>query len=591
MRQPAAGARSATPYTVADYLVDRLVELGVGHVFGVPGDFTLGLLDRVVAHPGLEWVGCANELNAGYAADGYARMRGIAALATTFGVGELSAINATAGSFAEHVPVVQIVGAPPTGTRTAAQIVHHSLGDGSFDHFMAMHTKITCARSSLTAASPTMGIDRVLTAVRDHSLPGNLLVPTDVAALPVDRPERRLPDPVDLTDSAVLEAFTTAATALVRAVADGGPDAGVMLGGLMVHRTGCMDDFRSMLTKTGLRHAISLWAKSLVDETDPRYLGSYAGAVSEETVRHPVEQAELLIIAGVQFTDLDSGFFTHQISRERTIELSAEQASVGPRLFGPISLRQALAALTTIITEEIAVPTAPLAREPTPEPSGWNETDQFAELDHVSLWGSVSAHLRPGDIVLADQGTSFYGMAAHRLPPDVMFIGQPLWASIGYTLPALLGACLAAPGRRGILLIGDGAAQMTLQELATIMRFGLDVVILVIDNDGYTIERAIHGPDEIYNDAAAVDWAALPGVLGPGHKFSGARVATVGALCDALDAATPLPDGVNLIQAVLDRDALPPLLRQLIEQIVQADNGRTGQAGHASPADRINVAG
>ena len=185
----------STGYTVGDYLRDRLVETGADRVFGVPGDYTLVLLDYLIARPGLTWTGCANELNAGYAADGYARMRGIGALCTTFGVGELSAINAIAGSFAEHVPLVHIVGSPSSGTQAAARIVHHSLGDGVFTHFADMHEKITCARAALTAATACTEIDRVLSAVRTQRLPGYILIPADVAAAPAAPPAAPLPDP------------------------------------------------------------------------------------------------------------------------------------------------------------------------------------------------------------------------------------------------------------------------------------------------------------------------------------------------------------------------------------------------------------
>ena len=128
-------------YTVGDYLLDRLAELGVTEVFGVPGDFNLEFLDHVVAHPRVRWVGNANELNAGYAADGYGRLRGMSALITTFGVGELSAANAIAGSYAEHVPVVHIVGAPAKDAQGARRVVHHSLGDGDFEHFFGSHAR------------------------------------------------------------------------------------------------------------------------------------------------------------------------------------------------------------------------------------------------------------------------------------------------------------------------------------------------------------------------------------------------------------------------------------------------------------------
>ena len=174
----------------------------------------------------------------------------------------------------------------------------------------------------------------------------------------------------------------------------------------------------------------------------------------------------MLIMAGVQFTDLNSGLFTQQITRSRTIEVNARTASVGAATYGPIELPTALAALADVIGAITPVhkPVLQLAhREPAVPLVG------AAPLDQEALWEGVRRHLHDGDIVLADQGTAFYGMAPRRLPEGVTFVGQPLWASIGYTLPALLGTCTAEPGRRGVLLIGDGAAQLTVQELSTIM--------------------------------------------------------------------------------------------------------------------------
>lgn len=179
-------------------------------------------------------------------------------------------------------------------------------------------------------------------------------------------------------------------------------------------------------------------------------------------------------------------------------------------------------------------------------------------LSQAVLWQEVADRLRAGDIVLADQGTSFYGMAPHPIPSGVSFVGQPLWASIGYTLPALIGACTAAPGRRGVLLVGDGAAQMTATELSTVLRLELPVVVLVVDNDGYTVERAIHGPDEPYNDITQWDWTALPAAFGaPGAAAM--RVTTAGELRAALAG----PPGFTLVQAVVPRDDVPDLLGTL----------------------------
>jgi TPP-dependent 2-oxoacid decarboxylase len=600
-------ADRAGTYTVADHLLDRLAEMGVDRVFGVPGDFTLSLLDHVVAHPAIAWTGCTNELNAGYAADGYARVRGAGALMTTFGVGELSAVNAVAGSFAEHVPVVHIVGAPSTAAQLAHRRVHHTLGDGDFGHFAQMHAHVTCAQAVLSAEDAPGEIDRVLSTVREGSLPGYLLLPVDVAEAPCAPPSAPLPPPRDLTDPAALTAFRAAAEELLRRADSAGGAA--LLAGVLVHRFGGAPQLRQLLRAAPVPHATTLWGKSVVDESDERYLGVYAGAASEASVRAAIEDAGALVVAGVEFTDLNSGFFSHHLHPERTIEIRPRWATVGGAAFEPIALPAALGAVADalqlaaratapgpvyVTADRAAAPAWTDDREPSAprqnadpgtrsEPRADADLDASGELDQLGLWGAVAAHIRPGDIVLADQGTSFYGMAVHRLPAGVTFLGQPLWASIGYTLPAMLGACLAQPGRRGVLLIGDGAAQMTVQELSMIAALGLDATVIVVDNDGYTVERAIHGPAQPYNDIAQWDWTALPSALAPGRAVRAHRVRTREQLAGALGAADGSAPGLTLIQAIVPRMDVPDLLAALAAAAAAANSQPAGQL-HNQPA-------
>ncbi|MDF2978357.1 MAG: thiamine pyrophosphate protein binding domain protein [Actinomycetospora sp.] len=551
-----------TAHTVADHLVDRLAELGVDRVFGVPGDYSLAMLDHVTHHPTVRWTGCTNELNAGYAADGYGRLRGIAALCTTFGVGELSAINAIAGSYAEHVPVVHVVGAPALSSQALRRPVHHTLGDGKFGQFTAMHADITCARASLTPEDAVGEIDRVLRTVRDQRLPGYLVIPADVAALPAERATAPLPPPDDTTDPEALAGFVDAARRLLEAASS--PDDVTVLAGLIVHRLGAAETLDRLLAAGPLPHATTPWAKSLVDESAPRFAGTYTGATSPPATRAAVEDAAVLVVAGVQFTDLNSGMFTQTITRSRTIDLGPRAVAVGAATFAPVELPTALAALEPLVTEVAARRAGPAPTEPLTAPASAVEAAPDDEpLGQTTLWREVGAFLRSGDIVLADQGTSFYGMAPHRLPAGVTFVGQPLWASIGYTMPALLGTCTACPGHRGVLLIGDGAAQMTATELATVLRERIPAVIVVVDNDGYTVERAIHGPDEPYNDITPWDWPLLVKALGGGDHVAAARVTTVGALRAALADADAHPQRVTLVQAVVPRGDVPELLASL----------------------------
>ncbi|EFV13491.1 alpha-keto acid decarboxylase family protein [Segniliparus rugosus] len=548
------------PYTIGHYLVDRLAELGVRHVFGVPGDFNLMFLDRIVEHPGLAWVGNVNELNAGYAADGYARLNGIAALVTTFGVGELSAVNATAGSYAEHVPVVHICGAPTVDAQRARRSLHHSLGDGDFEHFLRIQREITCAQASLTPANATREIDRVLREVLEQRRPGYLLLPSDVAQVPSYPPAAPIPSPHDASSPGALAAFREAAAELL----DGKRP--TVLADLLVHRFRAVDALAKLLDAGELPHATLLWGKSLVNELDPNFLGIYIGANSEPHVRQSVEEAEALILAGVQFTDLISGFFTQRVEPAKTIDIAPHEATVAGELFAPLEMRDALDALTELISGRERPPVPQPEPAPAPAPPAAGDA-----LTQASMWDLLADAVTPGNIVIAEAGTSFFGLATHPLPAGVTFIGQPLWASIGYTLPAALGAGLACPDRRVVLLIGDGSAQLTAQELSVIARHGLNPVIVVVDNDGYTVERAIHGADASYNDIDHWDYAKLLSAFEPAAEPLAFRVGTVGGLRAAIEEAGAAKDRLVLIEAEVAKMDMPPLLRKLGEHMSEAN--------------------
>lgn len=553
---------SENAYTVGDYLLDRLAELGVTEIFGVPGDYQLEFLDHILAHPRVRWVGGANELNAGYAADGYGRLRGMAALVTTFGVGELSAANAVAGSYAEHVPVVHIVGAPSKDAQGARRIVHHTLGDGDFDHFLRISREITCAQANLVPATATREIDRVLSEVREQKRPGYLLIATDVARFPTEPPAAPLPRYTAGTSPRALALFTAAAAELI------GTHRLAVLADFLVHRLGCVKELNALLAADTVPHATLMWGKSLVDESSPNYVGIYAGAASEDSVREVIEDAPVLVTAGVLFTDMVSGFFSQRLDPARTIDIGANQSVIAGQVYAPLDMSAALEAVTAILSERgVSSPELAPASPRTPAQTPGRD----AALTQEALWDRLSQALTPGNVVLADQGTSFYGMAGHRLPSGVTFIGQPLWGSIGYTLPAALGAGLADRSRRTVLLIGDGAAQLTIQELGTFGREGLAPVVVVVNNDGYTVERAIHGVTAEYNDITAWRWSDLPAALGVADALT-FRVSTCGELDDALTAAAATGDRMVFIEAVLARMDIPPLLTELAQSASEANS-------------------
>ncbi|MEX3610934.1 alpha-keto acid decarboxylase family protein [Rothia sp. LK2588] len=546
----------SSTYTIGHYLLDRLAELGLTELFGVPGDYNLHFLDTVISHDKIRWVGSANELNAGYSADGYARVRGIGALLTTFGVGELSAINAIAGAYTENVPVVHVVGAPSKEIQAAGRKVHHSLGDGDFEHFIRMADEVCCATSNLNAPTATWEIDRVLRSVMYAKQPGMIMLAADVAKTPCQPPSSALELITETTTDAAAQAFEDALRRFVP-----GKKA-TILADLLVHRLGATDELETLLAENRLPVGTLSWGKSLVNESSSQFIGIYSGSSSSPEVRAAVEDAEMLLSLGVEFTDNTTAGFSMQIDPARTVDLKAHVAKVGGETFTPLSLQRSMEILTKVLVENHTEGTAvegEVQASATPDTSD-------APLTQDNLWAQVTGALSSENIVVADQGTSYFGMSTHRLPAGAFFIGQPMWGSIGYTLPAMFGAGMADRSKRPILLIGDGAAQLTVQELGQVIREGLPAVIILVNNEGYTVERVIHGPEEQYNEIPTWRWELALPFFGAREEDSLVLRATTGReLAEALKVTADNPEKLVLLEVVTSYDDAPEELRKAVE--------------------------
>jgi indolepyruvate decarboxylase len=546
--------------TVARHLVDRLAEIGISHLFGVPGDYNLTLLDSVISHPDISWVGTANELNAAYAADGYARCRGAGALLTTFGVGELSAINGLAGSFAEFVPVLEIVGSPPMHAQEKQINLHHTLGDGEFSHFMRMHQKVTIARADLRPDNAAAEIDRVLVEMLRHRRPGYIVVPSDVVGAPVDeRGPLALAEPI--CDQRKLAAFAAHARELLSASAYT-----AVLADFLVDRFGAREEVKGVISAGDLAYATMLPGKGVLDESTANFVGTYVGAASEPRVREVIEGAGALIAAGVLFTDVTTAGFSHDIRRDRLIDLQPFHASVAGRRYDDVPLGSALKALAQLLTS--MAPRRPQRCSDRVRPSFVDCLDETKTITQTLLWDRLERFLRSDDVVVADQGTSSFGIGCKRLPAGVAVLTQPLWGSIGYAIPAAFGAGTALPTRRLIVLTGDGSALMTSQEIGTMLRDGLKPIILLLNNDGYTIERAIHGAEQPYNDIPQWDWQLLARSMGGEGRSMSRRVGSLRELDDVL-ADAEASEVLAVIEIVLGRQDVPDLLSDIVCRVTQ----------------------
>ncbi|QQC92670.1 alpha-keto acid decarboxylase family protein [Streptomyces alfalfae] len=543
--------------SITGHLLDRLCDLGIRHVFGVAGDYNLRMLDEVLAHPGMQWVGTASELGAAYAADGYARVHGFAAVLTTHGVGELSAINGIAGSYAEYVPLLHIAVGPPRSKERNGAILHHTLGDGDYEHFANAFRQVICADALIKPEDGPVEIDRVITTCLRENRPGYLRLPQDVALSSASSSSRTLRRPDrHATDHHSLAAFLHAARRRIETA-----DTIAVLADSLVDRFDARRELSDLLSVGSLPYAVVVSGKGIVDENAPNYLGLYAGACSDDTVRTAIDSADLLIRAGVRLADTTSGGFTHGYDPDRGINVDPTAASVDGVVFPNVSLHAALAGLTRLVEDcprvvSASTSTAPEARHASPSAD--------SPLGQAYLWHAVGAAVRPDHTLVADQGTPLFGISPHRLPTGARFLAQPVWGSIGYSLPALLGAQLADPSRRGLLLIGDGAAQLTIQELGTIGRHRLTPVIILVNNHGYTVERALHNPRAPYNDIAPWRWPCLPAALGVPEPLV-LTACTTAELDHCLMTATAVEDRMVFIEACTAPDDTPELLSRFAD--------------------------
>ncbi|HDO0424627.1 TPA: alpha-keto acid decarboxylase family protein [Salmonella enterica subsp. enterica serovar Typhimurium] len=546
------------PYTVADYLLDRLAGCGIGHLFGVPGDYNLQFLDHVIDHPTLRWVGCANELNAAYAADGYARMSGAGALLTTFGVGELSAINGIAGSYAEYVPVLHIVGAPCSAAQQRGELMHHTLGDGDFRHFYRMSQAISAASAILDEQNACFEIDRVLGEMLAARRLGYIMLPADVAKKTAIPPTQALALPVHEAQSGVETAFRYHARQCLmnsRRIA--------LLADFLAGRFGLRPLLQRWMAETPIAHATLLMGKGLFDEQHPNFVGTYSAGASSKEVRQAIEDADRVICVGTRFVDTLTAGFTQQLPAERTLEIQPYASRIGETWFN-LPMAQAVSTLRELCLEcAFAPPPTRSAGQPVRIDKG--------ELTQESFWQTLQQYLKPGDIILVDQGTAAFGAAALSLPDGAEVVLQPLWGSIGYSLPAAFGAQTACPDRRVILIIGDGAAQLTIQEMGSMLRDGQAPVILLLNNDGYTVERAIHGAAQRYNDIASWNWTQIPPALNAAQQAECWRVTQAIQLAEVLERLAR-PQRLSFIEVMLPKADLPELLRT-VTRALEARNG------------------
>jgi len=557
----------ANQVTVGSYIATRLHQIGICHYFAVPGDYNLILLDELLKNPDIEMIGCCNELNAGYAADGYARANGIAAQVTTFSVGGLSALNAIVGAYAEDLPIVVISGGPNTNSEVENQKLHHTTGRVSYGYQKEIFSHATANAVIIKHLedAPYL-IDEAITSCLLEHKPVYIEVPCNLAGLTIPHPHKRNFLRKKLSDERILkEAVKSTVELLIKAAKP------ILISGTKLKPANAIYAFTNLVNVSDYAFASMPEAKGLISEAHPNYIGTYWGPVSSPGTAEIVESANMYLFAGPRFTDYTTCGFTSLINSDKLIHAGPDFVKLPGMTYNHIMLKDFLEALAKEIKPNNASLHAynRIKQEFAPEPPIKKEE----KITTRRLFAQVQDILDASTTVIAETGDSWFNGMKLKLPEGASFEIQMQYGSIGWSVGTTLGYSLGCnPHHRVITFVGDGSFQLTAQEVSTIIRYELNPIIFVLNNGGYTIEVEIH--DGPYNNIKNWDYAGIVDVFnaGEGNGWS-AKVTTEGELQNAIEKALSHNGGPSLIEVVLDRDDCS---KELLEwgSRVSANNGR-----------------
>jgi indolepyruvate decarboxylase len=533
--------------TVGQYLAQRLEELGLADYFAIPGDFNLALLDEMLKHPRLRMINCCNELNMGYAADGYARERGVAAMVLTFAVGGLSAINAVAGAYAENLPVIVISGGPNLDALAKNRIIHHTRAKPQEgEHCVRMVYQAIAAHAVVIrdAGTAAFHIDEAIRVAMTMRKPVYIEVACNLAATPISWPHPLDLQPAGSSDpKSLAAALEHAASFLNRARQP------VLVAGGKLRDGTARSAFAELAHACGYGVACMPDAKSFFSEQDPQFMGIYWGSVSSPGCREIVESSDAYLFAAPVFSDYTTVGFTALVRADRLVQASPDRILIAGASYHGIHLGEFLAGLAPRLKANPAALAAYGQIRETLSPLATNPETLAQPLTTRRLFHHIGAMLDGCTTVVAETGDSWFNGMDLKLPAGARFEVQMQYGSIGWSVGACLGLMVAHAGRRVIGLIGDGSFQMSAQEVSTMLRYGCSGVLFLLNNGGYTIEVKIH--DGPYNSVQPWNYADLIKVFQDKAPGWGCVVRTEADLVAALAKASAFA-GLSFIEVILD---------------------------------------
>ena len=545
--------------SIGQYLIERLYELGIRHIFGVPGDFVLGFYDLLV-NSKIKVINMCDEQRAGFAADAYARVNGVGAVCVTYCVGGLKIANPTAGAFAEKSPLIVISGSPGIRERRKDPLLHHKVRD--FDTQLRVFNHVTISSTVLddpqTAAKE---IDRVLDSSLQHKRPVYIEIPRDMVSQPLYLDKSRINGKESFSDpekekdnSTVLNEALMEVISIIKS-----SKKPAILAGVELHRYGLQDKLVSIVEKFQIPVASTLSSKSVISEIHPLYLGLYEGAMGHDNVRDYVESSDCLILLGAFVTDLDLGGLPSKIDPANSISITSEKVSIKYHNFEGIRLEDFIRGMAD--SNEIGGPRR-VTNLPYTQKSIQFSAIKGKKITINRLFQCLDSFLKNNMIVLADVGDALFGSTDLVIHNKTEFLSSAYYASMGFAVPASIGAQFANPKLRPLVIVGDGAFQMTGMEISTSYRFNLNPIVLVLNNQGYGTERSIL--DGHFNDIPMWDYSKILKLIGGGIGY---LIETEEQFEDSLLQAERNKESFSILDIRLDRYDKSTALQRLTDSL------------------------
>ena len=540
-------------YTVGTYLAERFAQIGLKHHFAVAGDYNLVLLDQLLENKNCEQVYCSNELNCGFAAEGYARANGAGACIVTFSVGALSALNAIGGAYAENLPVILVSGAPNSNDHASGHILHHTIGTPDYGYQLRIAKELTCAAVSIISAedAPEKIDHAIRTALREKK-PAYIEIACNVSAQPC-----RAPGPISAllnepaSDAETLKAAVEAVAKFIES-----KEKPVILIGSKIRAAGAEEAAIRLADALGCCVATMGAAKSFFPEDHANYIGTFWGSASSPKVADIFNWADSVLALACIFNDYSTEGWTAWPRGANVVNADKDITKVGDQTFDNIHLRDVLDGVTKYFAGKVKKDATMVeykrigggVTEIAPE-----NAKKDGKLTREHIQRALQSIVTPDTTIFGETGDSWFNVARTKLPRGARVEYEMQWGHIGWSVPSMFGYAVGAPERRNILMVGDGSFQLTAQEVGQMVRRNLPVIIFLINNAGYTIEVEIH--DGPYNNIKNWNYAGIIDTFnatdGNGKGF---RATSAGELDDAIKAALAHKGGPVLIECVIPRD-------------------------------------